>query len=139
MVLYEFKCDNCYIIWEKNRPIAEYKKGSMCPKCHKKGKKTVGCAVHFKWTDYRSDPGYAEEVYKEQNKNTKESIDSAKGQEYYTRFVPDIDQMKKSGQIKMLGKEVAKAKKKRMENLTKDAYNKMGPEYTKNHNPGQNL
>lgn len=139
MVLYEFKCDNCFIVWEKNRPITEYKKGSMCPQCHKKGKKVVGCAIHFKWTDFRADRGYAEEVYTEQNKNTKESINSATGKEYYKRYIPDTEVMKESGQMKMLGKEESEAKKKRMEKLTKQAYNKMGDEYTNNHNPGQNL
>ena len=139
MVLYEFKCDYCEILWEKHRPIAEYKKGSMCPQCKKKGKRTVGCAMHIV-TDHREDIGLAKEFYTDACEGSRERVSvEGGGHQHYARYKPNLEKMKESGEVKFLNKKESRNKRNRMKKLTQDAYDKLGKNPATSNNPTQNL
>jgi len=135
MPCYEFSCDPCNIYWEKVRPMSESGKGSMCPKCGKKGTRDYGVA-HVNYNDGHiiedlyagKDETRAKEFYREAEKDTKNRL--AQEATPYTPMKFDVGAMVKAGAAKMLSEKDAKKKKERMKKMTKIAYDKAGLDVT---------
>lgn len=44
MAIYDYECEVCGKEWEESRPMADYKKPAICPKCGGEGHKLIKSA-----------------------------------------------------------------------------------------------
>lgn len=110
MAIYEFVCNDCRLIWDKEASVKNAPKKSKCPKCSKlceKNWESHAPETHFKGDFHTNvvknrnfqrngmDKDTAERFYDSAIKASKESID--KGWQAYSRYTPNIDNLNKNG------------------------------------------
>lgn len=49
MPIYEFECDDCNVVFEKNLKISEMDKPMTCPKCKSKSTKRIVSKIGAAW------------------------------------------------------------------------------------------
>ena len=148
MPTYRFSCEECALYWDKERPMSESDKGSMCPKCKKKGLRDYGWAhTHFEGYDFTTnqnsikdfyagdDEGRAKEFYKEASVETKDRVEKSSP---YSAMRPNLKAFNDSGMIKVLNDKETRNKKERARKMAQFVYDKHGVD-PKKPSSGQNL
>lgn len=148
MPTYRFSCEECALYWDKERPMSESDKGSMCPKCKKKGLRDYGWAhTHFEGYDFTTnqnsikdfyagdDEGRAKEFYKEAENETKERVESNNP---YSAMTPNYKNLHAAGKVRVLNDKDTKKKKEQFRKMSQHAYHKHGVDPMKP-SSGQNI
>jgi putative FmdB family regulatory protein len=66
MTLYEFKCEKCKTLWEKEAPMLKAPKRAKCPKCKKQRERYYSSSpnLHFKGMDFHTNRRKAQVFHK---------------------------------------------------------------------------
>jgi len=100
MPIYDFVCHECKLLFEKEHSMLKAPSRSRCPECNKLSSRNYQeIAVHFKGIDFHTNRRLIEKSKTNEfelkrfgetliNK-TKESLDTAKTHDFYTRYVPN--------------------------------------------------
>src|SRR5689334_11894936 len=66
MSFYEFSCDKCKLIWEKEASIAKAPKRAKCPKCKKQRERYYSSTptLHFKGMDFYTNMSKARKFHR---------------------------------------------------------------------------
>jgi putative FmdB family regulatory protein len=126
MAIYEYVCDDCEILWEKEYPLAKNPSRTRCPKCNKLREKnwSKSTPVHFKgagWTGKNSVTGFnkrggSDEINLKLQEGCKERMKS--GWQHYSKYTP-----KKAWVDKNVVKEVSVTEAKRKMEASKQIFN----------------
>jgi len=144
---YEFSCEPCNIYWEKIRPLSESGKGSMCPKCRKKGVRNYGVA-HINYPAGSRERQHMHEKYIAggdkgralgKQKALVERTKARQKEVPYTPMIPNTQEMEEKGLITRNNDIRASKKRENMKKITRHVYNKAKKDPTKPTNSRQTL
>lgn len=130
MIFYDFKCDKCNIIWEKDYPgLSKTPRRKLkCPKC-KRWALRYYCAdnvpaVKIPGTKHKVVRSDVQKIYDEALADSKERLSKSYQMKHtpYKSYVPDIPKMVKDGLAKPCSPERLTQKFERAKKMTASAY-----------------
>ena len=134
MPIYEYKCEDCKVIFDLYCSMKDMKKYVMCTECGKRAPRCVaGQSFSFTMEGktekfYRStgeDTSKAIQWHDQEVRNTEKALKFDSGVSPYSRMSINYDEMEKQGVCKKVSSKEAKARNKSTEKMVKDAANKM--------------
>lgn len=125
MSFFDYACEKCKIVWEKDYPIGKAPKTTKCPKCSVKGERYYGTApaIHFKGNDFwttrnanrkaniKTNQEDGDRFMREAIELSKDRLAADRG-EIYTRYNPTNELMKERGFKKLSNKEQSELNEK---------------------------
>ena len=132
-MIYEFVCEDCELIWQKEAPMAEAPKRSKCPECKKFKPKLIHSPVfHLKgdgfhatknaYKNSRKNIDDINEFYNTATKNSKKRMKT--GWQNYSRMDIDHQYFEDSGRYKKLTEKQIEARKHSTEEIGPKLRNK---------------
>lgn len=150
-MIFEFICEECRLIYEKDASISKPPKRKKCPECGKMNPRAyiTPPAVHFatndfdfetnrakneKFIKYGMDPDTANEFYNDSIRNSRKRMQS--GGEHYRRWKPNLENMEKLGLAKKVSADEANRKRHEAKNLSRHVHKASGADVNKTSKQG---
>lgn len=133
MIFYDFKCDKCDIIWEKEYArIPKSAKKMKCPQCNKWAQRYYSAnscpTVKIAGTKHKVGQSDLNRVYNEMIDDSKErlKLQNQHKNTPYKSYVPDYKKMVEEGTLKPCSEKRVKQKMETAKHLTAHAFEKAG-------------
>lgn len=133
-MIYDFKCHDCDIVFDKEYSMKSVPTRSRCPQCNKLSSRYYGSVgVQFKGNDWHTNKSMERRSRKSKKDNkkawevlhesTKRSVEQAKTEDFYKKASVNWDHFQETGQARRLTEQEKKNRQATRDALVKDTEN----------------